>query len=413
MEKFLSKKAIEFKRNISPVREIMQYADSEYIKKLGLKSSDIISFAGGWVNHKAPKGLQESYKEIIQDENLFHASGGYAPTLGSFDCKKAIVEYEKHLYNMKDLEPNQIAIGASSTQLTFDLLKILLNPKDKIVLLDPSYCNYPTQLFMALDIELLRFPVLDVDSWKYIADSKVKEFYNFILEKKPKVILLVSPDNPTSQVLSDKFVSSVVEAAEAVGAFVVMDFAYKEILFDNEPPKYFSHGPSDNFISIYSNSKWGRSLGRRLGWVQAPKFVIDAMESFLNSSILCPDMLHQMALTNYIHKSIKENSLKPYIKETSQKYKEAARYTINAIKEHLDLPCLEPQGGLYTCLKLNTDGAHFVRDLLSKTGVLFVPGWGFGRTMSNAARISYGPLVNDFSKIDLGMKKVGEYLKKI
>lgn len=406
----LSKKAVEFKRNISPVREIMQYADSQYIKKIGLKQEDIISFAGGWVNHNSPANLQDSYKEIIQDKNLFHKSGGYSPTLGMFECKEAITKYEEYLYGIKNLNPKQIAVGASSTQLTFDLLKVLLNPGDKILLLDPSYCNYPTQIFMSMDIEILRFPVLDVESWSYIADKKIKEFSEFILKNKPKVILLVSPDNPTSQVLSDKFVSSALEAAKEVGAFIVMDFAYKDILFQ-EKPKYFSWEPNDNFISIYSNSKWGRGLGRRLGWVQGPEFVIEAMESFLNSSILCPDTLHQMALIRYIENSIKDGSLKKYLKESSNKYEIAAKHTVDSIKKHIGLPYLNSQGGLYTCVNVNRDGASFVRDLLSKTGVLFVPGWGFGKTLSNGVRISYGPLVNNLERIDEGMEKVGEYLK--
>ena len=58
-----------------------------------------------------------------------------------------------------------------------------------------------------------------------------------------------------------------------------------------------------------SNSKWCRSLGRRLGWVEAPKFVINAMESIQSSTILCPDTLHQMALTKFINDSIEDDTL--------------------------------------------------------------------------------------------------------
>ncbi len=413
MKPIISKKAVKFKQNISPVREIMRYADSEYIKNLGLDPTEIISFAGGWVNHNAPKGLQEAYKEIIENDDLFHYSGGYSPTLGRNECKEAIIKYENHLHNINNLEQNQIAFGASSTQLTFDLLKVLLNPKEKILLLDPSYCNFPTQIIMSMTYtNIIRFPVLDINSWEYIADEKIEEFSNFIIENKPKVILLISPDNPTSKVLSDNFISATLDAAKKIGAFLLIDFAYKEIVFDEKYPKYFSWEPNDNFLSIHSNSKWGRNLGRRLGWVEASAHIIEAMESFLNSTTLSPDTLHQMAFTKYIEKAIRENSLKSYIRETNQKYKTAAKQTVSSIKNHINLPCLVPDGGLYTCIKVNKNSAEFVKDVLHNTGVLFVPGWGFGKTLTNAVRVSYGPLVNNPNIIDKAMEKVGNYLNK-
>jgi len=413
MKPKISSKAIKFKRRISPVRQIMNYADSNYIKSIGVNPDELISFAGGWVNHKAPKELQKVYEEIASNDDLFHMSGAYSPTLGNIEFKKAIIEFEKHLYGIDSLDPNQIAVGLGSTQLAMDLLDVILDPGDKILLLDPSYCNYPTQVVTGiLDATILRFPVLDDETWEYMPDSKIKEFQEFILKNKPKMILLISPDNPTSKVLSDEFVSAALEAANEIGSFLVIDFAYKEIVFDELHPKYYSWGPSDNFISLRSNSKWCRGLGRRLGWIEAPDFVIESMESILNSTILCPDMLHQMAMSKYINAAISNNTLSSYIKSISKQYQAAAKQTVTSIKDNLGMPVLEPEGGLYTCIKVGVDGGKFVEDVLKETGVLFVPGWGFGRSVKNAVRISYGPLVNDIDKINLGFEKVANYLNK-
>jgi aspartate aminotransferase len=254
--------------------------------------------------------------------------------------------------------------------------------------------------------------VLDDNTWEYLSDSKINEFHEFILENRPKMILLISPDNPTSKVLSDKFVTSALEAAIEIGSFLVIDYAYKEIVFDEAYPLYYSLEPNDNFISLRSNSKWCRGLGRRLGWIEAPDFVVEAIESIQNSTILCPDMLHQMAMSSYINTAIDNNTLRPYIKDISIQYQTAAKNTVASIKNNLGLPVLEPKGGLYTCFKVSMDGAKFVEDVLKQTGVLFVPGWGFGRTVKNAVRVSYGPLVNDIEKINIGFEKVADYLKK-
>ena len=413
MKPRISSKAIKFKRSISPVRQIMSYADSNYVKSIGIQPENLISFAGGWVNHKAPKELQKAYEEIAIDDDLFHRSGGYPPTLGNPEFKKTVIDFEKYIYGMDNLEENQIAVGLGSTQLAMDLLEVILDPGDKILLLDPSYCNYPTQVITGiLDASILRFPVLDNSTWEYLPDTKINEFHDFILENRPKMILLISPDNPTSKVLSDKFVTVALEAAIEIGSFLVIDYAYKEIVFEKAYPKYYSWGPNDNFISLRSNSKWCRGLGRRLGWVEAPDYVVESMESIQNSTILCPDMLHQMAMTSYVKTAINNNTLLTYIQDVNNQYQTAARQTVASINNNLGLPVLEPEGGLYTCMKVSIDGGKFVDDVLKNTGVLFVPGWGFGRSVKNAVRISYGPLVNDIEKINVGFEKVASYLNK-
>jgi aspartate aminotransferase len=71
------------------------------------------------------------------------------------------------------------------------------------------------------------------------------------------------------------------------------------------------------------------------------------------------------------------------------------------------MPCLMPQGGLYTVVHTGVESSKFTRMLLEKAGVIVVPGWGFGDTLKEAVRVSYGPLVNDLDKIDVAMRRVG------
>lgn len=413
MKPTISKSVSTFKCTKSPVREIMDLANPQFFKKAGLNPAEVISFSGGWVNHEAPAQLREAYADIIRDEKRFHFSGGYSPTIGMPECKSAIVEFEKHLFGADmNLAPENIAVGCNSTQLTFNLMHIMLSPGDKLLMLDPSYCNYPSQVTSLEGVKVLRFPVLDVAKWRYVADEKIEAFTNYILSEKPKFILLCAPDNPTSQIPSDAFVKATLAAAQVVGAFLVIDFAYKELVWGGKYPEYFSWGPTDNFVSIHSNSKWCRGLGRRLGWVEGPVEIIEALEAVQGSSILCPDSLHQMALADYVKKGIATNSIKPYVTDTAKLYEAAAKRTVRAINEYLKLPCLVPQGGLYTVVRTGHESSEFARNLLEKTGVIFVPGWGFGDTLKEAVRISFGPLVHNLDKIDVAMKRVGEFLAK-
>lgn len=410
MEPSLSRKAKTFLRTRSPVKEIMTYADAEYLKKIGLQDKKIISFAGGWVNHPAPVEMRQAYLDIISDDKLFHASGSYTATLGSNEAKRAICKFEETLYGTK-LNPDQIAVGLGSTQMALNLFHVLLDPGDKIALLDPTYCNYPAQIMSFIDgVQILQFPVVDKETWTYNADSKIEEFREYILREKPKAVLLISPDNPTSQVLSNEFVKAALEAVTEIGSFLIVDFAYKEIVFDEKMPEYFSWAPNPNFIALCSNSKWCRSLGRRLGWVQATETIVAALESSLSSSILCPDTLHQMTFARYVDLAVANENLFRYIKTLREDYKIAAERTCAAIKKHIGLPSFTPQGALYTCFNTGKNSAQFVEDTLRNTGVLLVAGWGFGNTMNQAVRLSYGPLVHNLDLIDEGIEKVGQYL---
>lgn len=413
MKPNISRKASYFLSSSSPIREIMNYADPAHIEKCGVKLEDLISFAGGWVNHAAPEGLRNAYCNIANTPELFHQTGGYSPPIGMQSFKEAIVRFESHLYGMNGLQVDEIVVGVGATQLAFSLFDVLLDQGDRMLLLDPSYCNYQTQAYASTaGIELLRFPVIDADTWVYDTDSRIDDFRKIILEKKPKIVLIVSPDNPTSRVPSDKFVKAALDAVTEIGAFLIVDFAYKELVFGKTLPEYFSWVPADNFISLRSNSKWCRGLGRRLGWIEAPQFVVEALENAQNVHILAPDTMHQLAMTSYINSGVDSNLIKPYLNEVSALYKHASVVTVDAIQAKLSFPVIAPEGGLFACMKVGCDGSDFVNKVFRATGVLFVPGWGFGDTVKNAVRVSYGPLVHDLESIGVGLSRVANYLQQ-
>ena len=407
-----SNKINALRKKDSPIKEIMNFSDPEYIATFGINVQDVISFAGGWSNHSAPEELRKAYETIITNPELFHKSGSYSTSIGDREFRNSLCKFENYLYNMEITE-KQISVSLGSTQLTNDLFTLLLESGDKVLLLDPSYSNYPEQLENNFsNIDILRFSVIDEEKWEYVADKKIEEFSNYILENKPKIVLLVSPDNPTSKILSQNFIQKTLDSVKKVDGYLLIDFAYKELVFDKNIPEYFSWGPTENFIAIRTNSKWCRSLGRRIGWIEAEESIIESLELIQSSTILSPDQLHQMAFQKFITESIENDTLNDYLEKTQKLYKNISEKTNEIIKKYLKLPTIKPDGGLYIFMKINSDSATFVKDILKNTGVFFIPGWGFGKTGNNAVRISLGPLVNNPDVIEKGIIKVAKYLEK-
>ena len=401
----------------SPIRQIMKMAERQNILAMGLNPDDVISFGGGWVNHPAPDGLRQAYADIVSDPALFHKSGGYTATLGDLECRQALAKFDSYLFGVSNLGAQHVAIGAGSTQLTHDVFRALLDPGDTVMLLDPTYANYEGQLaFAASNINVVRLRVVDPASWSYLpitaTERTIAEFQRLFDAHQPKLVIFGAPDNPTSQILPQPVADAMLQRTRGAGAWLAIDFAYK-CQFFNTPPAYYSWSPVDhpNVIAIHSNSKWGRGLGRRLGWVQAAPEVIDALERVQQCSLLCADTLSQMAMTRFVTEAVADGTLRDYVEHWNAEYRAAARVTAEAIDEHLQRPRLESMGGLYAVVDIGTDADAFVPRALQATGVLVVPGRGFGPALTNGVRISYGPLVMNPEKIREGLARLGTWMR--
>jgi aminotransferase len=401
----------------SPIRQIMKMAERQNILAMGLDPAQVISFGGGWVNHEAPAEFRQAYAAVAAEADLFHKSGGYTATLGEIECREQIAQFEAHLFGVPRLGAEHIAIGLGSTQLTHDLFRTLLDPGDTVMLLDPTYANYEGQLAFAVPgVKIIRLRVLDPATWTYLPDADpagmAREFSRLFDAHRPRLVLFGAPDNPTSQVLPQALVEVMLAKTADAGAWLAIDFAYKAQYFQ-PPPPYYAWSPADhpNIVAVHSNSKWARGLGRRLGWIEAPASVVDAIERVQQCSILCPDTLSQMTMARYLKGAIPSGSLQRYVDYANALYKKAAAVTLSAIDTHLGRPRLAPAGGLYTVVDIGANADEFVPRALKATGVLVVPGAGFGPSLANGVRISFGPLVRDTDKIEEGIARLGTWMR--
>ena len=395
----------------------MKMAERQNILAMGLDPAAVISFGGGWVNHEAPDEFRKAYTSVVSDAEVFHKSGAYTATLGDMECREQIARFEEHLFGVPRLSAEHIAIGLGSTQLTHDLFRTLLDPGDTVMLLDPTYANYEGQIAFAVPgVKVVRLRVLDPRTWSYLPetdpDGTARDFARLFDQHRPRMVMFGAPDNPTSQVLPQALAEAMLARTSEAGSWLAIDFAYKCQYFQT-PPAYYAWSPADhpNIIGIHSNSKWARGLGRRLGWIEAHASVVEAIERVQQCSILCPDTLSQMTMARYLQSAIPSGSLRRYIDYANALYKKAAGVTVKAIDTHLQRPRLTPAGGLYTVVDLGTNAEEFVPRALKATGVLVVPGAGFGASLTNGVRISFGPLVRDTAKIEEGLSRLGAWMR--
>jgi alanine-synthesizing transaminase len=414
---YLSRLVEEDLGGLSPIQTIMKMTEDESIRKLGLDPSKVISFGGGWCNHTAPESLRHIYQTIIHDVDLFHQSGRYSPIIGDSTCREHLCCFEKEIFGMNSLEPANVLLGQSSTQLFHDILRVLCNPGEPVGFLDPTYANYLNAVKCALPGSPLWFvPALDPQSWGYLSDPRASlQVLQDYCDRGLRVLIIPVPDNPTSQIPSESFLKSALEIMEEARGYLVLDHAYKTLWF-GEMPRCFSWSPQDHrrLVTLHTNSKWLSSLGRRLGWVEADEPVISGLEKINESVILSPDTLHSMTTARFLDQTLTDGTLKTYITRTRRLYEKTAGVTITAIDKKLGWKRLAPAGGLYTCCPAphRQNPVTFVERLLKATGVLLIPGVGFGPSMNHGVRISYGPLCYEHDHILEGIERISGYLHR-
>ena len=62
-------------------------------------------------------------------------------------------------------------------------------------------------------------------------------------------------------------------------------------------------------------------------------------------------------------------------------------------------------------MDVGRDADQFVPEALKATGVLVVPGRGFGPSIANGVRISFGPLVMTPERITEGLRRLGAWMR--
>ena len=95
------------------------------------------------------------------------------------------------------------------------------------------------------------------------------------MKRSTKVISIVNPNNPTGTIFSPEEMDAIVEAADAVGAWILADEVYRgaERTQDEETSSFF--GRYDKVLAVGSMSKAYGLPGLRIGWIVAPTNTVE------------------------------------------------------------------------------------------------------------------------------------------
>lgn len=176
--------------------------------------------------------------------------------------------------------PDDILLGNGSSELIELVMKAYLEAGESVVSLSPSFSMYKIFTIIHkgkyLDYPLDNMEKLNIDG-----------FIEFIQEKRPKLIILSNPNNPTGTLISKKDILKIIKSVDAM---VILDEAYIEFA---DYPKGDDTREFENLIVLRTFSKALALAGIRLGYMIANKEIIgyiNRVRSPYNVNILTQNM---------------------------------------------------------------------------------------------------------------------------
>ncbi|MEE8174220.1 MAG: histidinol-phosphate transaminase [Dehalococcoidia bacterium] len=149
------------------------------------------------------------------------------------------------------LGADHIVMGSGSDELIDLILRLFLEPGDKVINCTPTFGMYPFSTGVCggrvVDVPRDQSYGVDIDGVKAA------------LDKRTKIAFLASPNNPTGNITPQPHIRELVDA----GVVVVVDEAYYEFSGVTVAPLVADY---DNLIVLRSFSKWAGLAGLRAGY---------------------------------------------------------------------------------------------------------------------------------------------------
>ncbi len=310
--------------------------------------------------------IEATYKAMLENKN------GYAPSSGIPAAREAI-EAEAERKGIKNIRDIFVTTGASEAiELA---LTALVNEGENVLTPTPGYPLYTAVQSKLQSVENPYF-LDEKKGWQPdIEDIKSK------INEKTRAIIVINPNNPTGSNASKETLLEIIKLAKENNIVIFADEIYDKLLFDNN--KHISLASLDSEAPIITFGGLSKNYvvpGFRIGWgvVSGDNNIltdyIEAINKMLRAR-LSANHPEQYAIPAAL------NGNNEHLIPMMEKLTRRRDLTVDMLNAIDGISCVKPEGAFYAFPKLeikNSD-SHFVAELIKETGVVVVPGSGFGQ----------------------------------
>lgn len=364
---------------------------------------DVVSMTLGEPDFPAPEHVKKAAVDAVMN-NFSH----YGPVPGFPVLREAIAATLHGLY-----EPSEIMVSTGAKQVIYNAIMVTINKGDEVVIPTPSWVSYVEMVKLAEGIPVT-VPTTAETNWKITPDALRKA-----LNKRTRMVMLCSPNNPTGSVYSRAELQAIVAVLEQFpDIYILSDEIYEYINYVPEVVSLSSFDSiRDRLILVNGVSKAYAMTGYRIGWVAAKnRELLQAYNRLQGQSTTCACTVAQKA-AEAAYAGPQE-----CVETMRQAFEKRRDLIISLVAELPEVTCTRPDGAFYVfpdvsayyprlAKHLGVDkagSAQMAEFLLNEAHVACVAGIDFGE--DRCIRLSYA---TDEATIREALRRIRQALAQL
>ena len=389
MKTFISEKMNQI--GLSGIRKMNEKALA--MEREGKK---VIHFEIGRPDFDTPEYIKKAAVESLNRGEVFYTSN-----LGDMELRKTIAE-KLNKQNHIPYKAENIMVSVGLSEAIFDALMAVLDEGDELLVPDPVWMNY-VNVPKVLGAVPVSYTLKEENGYQ----MDLEEIRSKITDRT-KLLVLVTPNNPTGSTLSRETLEGLAKIAVEKDILVFADEVYERLIYDGAEHVSIASLPGmlertftfNGFSKAYSMTGW------RLGYVAAPVEYLKEVNKLHQNAVTCAPSFVQKAGIVALRDEGNE------VTEMVAEYKRRRDYAVKAINEIPGLSCPTPSGAFYifincreVCKKTGMNSQQLAEYLLEKAGICMVAGSVFGTSGEGFIRMSFA---NSYENIVEGCSKLKE-----
>jgi LL-diaminopimelate aminotransferase len=359
------------------------------------KGMDVIDLSVGSPNLPPPDFVVNSLVEYCEDSSKY----GYTLT-GIPEFNRAVSYFYQQRYQV-EIDPAEEVLQLMGSQDGLAHLAMAMIDQGEYVLVpDPGYPIYEASVTLAGGTV---YPMPLLEENRYL--PQLDEIPVEVLEKT-KMMIISYPGNPVTALADEAFFEKVVEFARKHNILIVHDFAYSELIFDQNPQISFMSIPGAKEVGIEFNSlsKTFNMAGCRIGYVVGNKEAVNilaALKSHIDYGVFYPiQKAAEIALTSDYQ--VLDDQVVEY-----EKRRDAL--ITGLAKAGWHVPKSPATMFVWAKIPEGWTSREFAFALIEKAGVAVVPGDAFGNLGEGYVRIA---LVQTAERLTEAAERIGNFLSE-
>ena len=356
----------------------------------------VIHFEIGRPDFDTPEYIKKAAYESLERGEVFYTSN-----LGDMGLREQIAKKLNYQNNIPCKAEN-IMVSVGLSEAIFDALMAVLDPGDEILVPDPVWMNY-VNVPKVLGAVPVSYTLKEENGYQ----MDLEEIREKITDKT-KVLVLVTPNNPTGSMLSRETLEGLAKIAIEKDIVIFADEVYERLVYGDQEHVSIASlpGMAERTFTFNGFSKAYSMTGWRLGYVCAPLEYLKEVNKLHQNAVTCAPSFVQKA--GIVALRDEENEVEEMVKE----YKRRRDYAVKTINEIEGLSCPTPTGAFYifinckpVCAKSGMTSQELAEYLLEKAGICLVAGSVFGSGGEGFIRMSFA---NSYENIAEGLRKLKE-----